>query len=180
VSVFGMTLGYRVRGADDELALQKMSTAFERYGESFDNFGQVFFPKLTVLLEREVGEQIAAGGQGPNRGGFAPLSPAYAEQKAKRYPGRPTLVASGSMLQALTSSASPNALRAESGNQFNYGTQGVPYASFHQTGTGRMPDRPPFDFTEKLEEGIKRESLAAARELADSSGVTDFAEWTGA
>jgi len=177
VTVFGLKLGYQVRGQDDELALQKMQVAFERMGEGMENFGEVFFPKLTLILEDEVEGQFKAEGKGPNRGNWKDLSPAYEAQKLKKYPGTPKLVATGTMKEALTQSSSANALRQEGGNSFNFGTSGVPYASLHQTGTSKMPDRPPFDFGADFEKKVQHGAAEAAREIATSTGVTDFAEW---
>lgn len=177
MAIFGFDISYKVRGEDDELAVQKMQVAFERAGEGFEKFGSVLFPKLTPLLEEEIGGQFEQEGRGPNRGGWAALSPAYALQKERLYPGMPKLVATGTMRAALTEASSGNALRVETSTRFQFGTQGVEYASFHQSGTSRMPDRPPFDFTEQLEQGIQRASAEAAREVARDSGVTDFATW---
>lgn len=177
MGVLGFELSYQVRGQDDELALQRMQVAFEKTGEGFEQFGRTFFPKLTPVLEQEIGGQFTAEGRGPNRGGWAELSPAYAEQKAKRYPGAPKLVATGGMRAALTESNSPNALRVEGdANSFQFGTSGLDYASFHQTGEGRMPDRPPFDFTSAFESEVERVAAAAAREVVRGAELDNFVE----
>lgn len=179
MAVFGMSMQYRVRGQDDEFALQRMSVAFERAGEGFENFGRKFFPRLSGLLEEEVRGQFDAEGKGPNRGHWKPLSEKYAAWKATAYPGQPLLVATGTMRAALTSENSPHALRVDNGPRFNFGTSGVPYASFHQTGTGRMPDRPPFDFTPALEEAILGEARGAAADVVEDSGLGEFVNDNG-
>lgn len=174
MAAFGMSLGYKVRGQDDELALQRMQVAFERTGEGFEKFGEKFFPKLSGLLEDEIKSQFDAEGRGPNRGRWKPLSEPYAAWKTQAFPGQPTLVATGAMRDALTRASAAHALRAESGSQFNFGTHGLEFASFHQTGTTRMPDRPPFDFSDKLERGIRQKAAETAREIAKESGVDEF------
>lgn len=176
--LFGLNLAYSVRGQDDELAVQKMAVAFERAGEDFSRFGERVFPKLIPVFEEELKAQFDAQGRGPNRGAWKPLSAAYAEEKARKYPGQPLLVASGRMREALTNAGSAYALRVYSGSQFNFGTQGVEYASFHQTGGGTLPDRPPFDFSEAFERAVQRTALDAARETVTESGLGEFGEVT--
>ncbi len=180
MSVFGLGISYSVRGQDDELAVQKMAVAFERAGEEFTaaNFGERVFPKLIPVFEKELKEQFAAEGEGPNRGAWKALSPGYAAWKERVYPGQPKLVATGRMREALTSEGSPFAMRVYSGAQFNFGTQGVEYASFHQTGAGKMPDRPLFDFDVAFERAVQQTALTAAREAIKDSGLGEFADVT--
>jgi hypothetical protein len=63
-----------------------------------------------------------------------------------------------------------------SGDSLTFGTTGVPYASLHQTGTGRMPSRPPFDFGPDFEAGMQAAAAAGVREAvrAGSDGLLDF------
>lgn len=174
--VVGLDLTYHVKGgAADPLALQKMSAAFERAGDEFARFGEHLFPRVIRVLEESVGKQLEAEGQGPNRGKFAALSPRYAVQKLKRFGPRPLLVATGSMRDALTKSSSGMALRTYSNTSMQFGTVGVDYASFHQTGTERMTDRPPFDFGDETKAALRKEAAAAAREALKASHVDHFA-----
>jgi len=80
-------------------------------------------------------------------GGWAPLSPEYAAQKAKTHPGKPILQREGHLWRSLTDPNADGAVYAASNKTLTWGTQ-VPYAIFHQTGTANMPDRPPIEFTE--------------------------------
>jgi phage gpG-like protein len=173
MAVFGVNIAYQVRGQDDEFATQKMALAFERTGEAMENFGEKFFPILTTMLEVEVGEQFGREGGGPNRGAWVPLSPGYEAWKQTHYPGKPILQRTGVMMDALTKDGG-NSLRVENGNDFNFGTQGVEYASFHQTGTRGMPDRPPFDFSAGFEKDVQVAARQAAHEAMRDAGLEDF------
>lgn len=195
--VFGLDLRYYVKGgAEDPLALQQMSAAFERAGEQFQKFGEVAFPRVIKVLEKETAAQFKAEGRGPNRGKWAPLTPAYAKRKPA---GLPILELTGRLRAAVTNSKSPFALRAYTATSMSFGTAGVPYASFHQTGTERkaaapsavfsleaaretsrlgtvrMVDRPIFDFSDEFEGDIETATRQAARDVYKQSGVDKYA-----
>ncbi len=71
-------------------------------------------------------------------GGWRPLDPQYASWKARRFPGAPTLVASGKLFRELRSLDGPaNSIRLTSAT---FGTD-LEYAKFHQYGTSKMPKR---------------------------------------
>lgn len=170
MAVFGLTLGYQIKGADDSLAVEKMQIAFERTAEGLERFGEYLFPRLNVLFEEELSSQFEAEGHGPIRGKWPALTKEYARWKTNSFPGRKILELSGNLKGALTSTTA-NSLRVESGNQFNFGTQGLEYASFHQTGTARMVDRPPFDFRSEFEDKLLQAGKDAAREVLSEAGV---------
>lgn len=166
----GFRIEYRVRGgASDPLALHRMSAAFDRAGADFTRFGEFLFPELVPVFEDHVGKQFRAEGHGPNRGAWSPLTPKYAARKRKVYGQKPVLEATGTMRAALTESSSPFANRAYTATQFNFGTQGVPYASFHQSGTKKMVDRPPYDFTPEFEAEVNGTARTVARQVVRSN-----------
>lgn len=72
--------------------------------------------------------------QGSALGGavWAPLASSTLTQKAKKYPGRGILVASGNLQRGFRMMAGPTYLKI-----FNV----VPYGQFHMTGTSKMPQR---------------------------------------
>lgn len=177
MSVFGLTFSYHVKdGPLGTLGMKSMSLAFERAGAEFARFGEHVFPLVIPALEKETGGQFRAQGRGPNRGRWAPLSPAYAKQKRRLYGANPILVATGSMRDALTKSGSGSAVRYYNSRELRFGTAGVTYASFHQTGTVRgLPDRPPFDFTKDFETALTVAAGAAARSaLKDLNRFADY------
>lgn len=160
MSAVAVTIEYQVGSATGELVLERMAVAFERAGAELADFSEHVFPRLQTVLEDAVREQFDAEGKGPQAGDWKPLTPAYEAWKEERFPGQPILVATGALRDALTVSGSAHALRDNSASQFNFGTQGLEYASFHQVGTTRMVARPPFDFVPAFE----REMLQAAAE----------------
>lgn len=166
MSVFGLRIEHQVGGeAAGDDAIERIAVAFERFGVEMANFGENIFPKLVPVFEAEQKRQADAQGGGPS-GPWASLSPAYEAWKQQAYPGQPILQATGRMYEALTSSSSPFAARVFAGDEFNFGTQGLEYASFHQVGTHFMPARPPFDFSSDFERDITEAALEAAREMA--------------
>ena len=171
MSVLGLDIQYSYAGESGEAVMDKLSVAFERAGENIANFGRYLFPRLGPVFEAAEERQFAAEGQGPNRGHWAPLTDAYAAWKAQVAPGNPILELSGRMREALTSSSSPFARRVTSGDTFDFGTQDVPYASFHQLGTSRMVDRPLFDFGPDFERELQEAALEGVREAVADAGA---------
>lgn len=173
MSVVGLHIEYQVGSvAAGEDVLERISVAFERTGDELKDFSKHVFPKLTPVFEAEERRQFDAQGGGP-RGGWAALSPAYAAWKEQHYPGQSILRRTDALYEALTSSSSVFAERVMSGEEFNFGTRGVPYASFHQVGPN---PRPPFDFSEDFERDVAGAALEGAREAMEQAGLTEFVE----
>jgi len=175
--ISGVKLEYRVGNVpsgDD--TLERMSVAFERAGGELADFGTHTFPKMVPVFEAELERQFAAEGRGPNVGHWAALSPAYEEWKGRNYPGMPILQRTGAMREALTESGAAHAFRDFSTTEFNFGTSGLDYASFHQSGTADMPDRPPFDFSGEFEREVQRVALEGARDALHAAGADEFIE----
>lgn len=117
-------------------------------------------------------------------GGWAPLNPAYAEWKAKAFPGQPLLVRSGRMRAALTGRTA-DSVRVILPLELRMGVDdaAVPWAKFHNSGTlgsfeqrekveglPGMPKRPPIELSEKTR---KRWVLIIRRYLVKlARGVT--------
>lgn len=175
--ISGLSIEYQVGNVPSgEDTLERMSVAFERAGGELSDFGTHTFPKMVPVFEAELERQFGAEGRGPNVGGWAQLSPAYEEWKGQNYPGKPILERTGALKDALTDSSASHAFRDFSTTEFNFGTAGLEYASFHQSGTGRMPDRPPFDFTADFEREVQRVALEGARDALQASGADEFIE----
>ncbi len=94
------------------------------------------------------GQQFATeGGLGRP---WPPLSPVYAAWKAKHFPGQPILVRTGRLRASLTG-RNADTVEVQEPQLLRIGTR-VPYARFHQTGTSRMPPRPPIVLTEAVKD----------------------------
>lgn len=168
MTVYGLQVEVSVGTDSGEGALQRLSVAFERAGAEVENFGKWVFPKLTPVFEDAVSEQFDARGSGPMSGSWSPLSPVYSAWKEANYPGMPILELTGELRTALTTSGAPSAYREWSASEFAFGTAGLEYASFHQTGTARMPARPLFDFGPTFERGLQTAAMSGLREAVKS------------
>lgn len=163
MTAVALTLEYQLGNESGEAVLERLAVAFERAGAETADFGKHIFPELVPVLEDATAKQFDAEGRG-STGPWQQLTEAYAAWKEGRYPGQPILVASGDLRDALTVDGSAHALRDYSASQFNYGTEGLEYASFHQLGTSRMPARPPFDFGPDFERELAAAAARGVRE----------------
>lgn len=96
------------------------------------------------FLQGEQEQFDSQGGSGS--GGWAALSPPYAAWKTMKAPGAPILVLSGALRASLTQDSDSMAVYRPQRLGLEIGSR-VPYARYHQTGTSRMPSRPPIELT---------------------------------
>lgn len=108
---------------------------------------------LTVYLRRAALQQFASEG---GRGGaqWAPLTPRYAAQKEKVFPGQPIMRASDRLFQSLTDQTADSVVEIEA-QEMTFGTE-VPYARYHQRGEGRNPQRKILVVTEEDRRQLKK------------------------
>lgn len=92
-------------------------------------------------------EQFKTEG-GSGSGGWPPLSPVYKAWKDRHYPRRPLLVLNGRLLMSLTNKNNADMVYEKGKLSLKLGTK-IPYAIYHQTGTSKMPARPPIELTER-------------------------------
>lgn len=90
----------------------------------------------------------------PDGKSWAELSAKYFEQKQKKYPGKPTLKATGEMFDSLVGSTNKTVQILDS-KRLVFGTI-IPYAKFHQMGTDKMPERPFLGFRDEQRKEIAR------------------------
>lgn len=172
--LFAFTIDYQVRGMGAGPAgLQRMRFAFERLGQELKDAGRYVWPHVMTALEDFERRQFAGEGIGPNRGKWAPLTPGYAAQKEKRYPGQPILVRTGSLRAALTQSDAPFAIRRRAAGGMEFGAA-VQYGHYHQLGTVRMVDRPLFDFDERFQRKVRAAALKGVRQAASVARLDDY------
>lgn len=179
MTAVAITVEYQVGQQSGEQTLERMAVAFERAGAECADFGKHIFPELVPVMEAGAKRQFDTEGSGPNAGAWPQLSEAYAAWKEGRYPGQPILVATGALRDALTVDGSTHALRDYSSSQFNYGTQGLEYASFHQTGTASMPPRLPFDFGPEFERELLRAAMTGVRAAIKEATLDEYATLQG-
>jgi len=163
VSAYGLSIEVFVGNDTAEGALQRFAVAFERAGDAIADMSEYVFPRLSTVFEVEVAAQFSAEGRGPIAGAWAALSPSYADWKEQHFPGLPILQRTTALHEALTNSNSPGAHRAWTASDFNFGTQGVEYASFHQSGTSQMKARPVFDFGGDFERAMTAAAMEGIR-----------------
>lgn len=105
--------------------------------------------------------------EGGYSGGWAPLSPAYAAWKAKRYPGKPILRRTDDLFLFRSLTVGPEIAIIEP-QRLTLGTA-VRYAGFHQDPQGgRLPRRPPV----ALPAGERDEWVKVLQSYAVTGGVT--------
>lgn len=174
MSVLGLTVEYRVGTETGPDVMSRLGVAFERAGAELVDMGKHVFPLLPPVFEAAEKRQFDAQGSGPVAGAWAQLSDVYAAWKAKKYPGQPILVATGGLREALTSPSSPLGSREWSASSFVFGTAGVEYASFHQTGTARMPARPPFDLDSQFEDDLQKSARKGVNSAIREANLDTF------
>lgn len=103
-------------------------------------------PVWEVLADRFARlERQQFAGEGTFSGGWAALSPDYAEAKARTHPGKPILERDGDLKRSLT--RRPFGVEVLEPAFMVVGSD-VPYGEYHQAGTSRMPRRRPVEFPE--------------------------------
>jgi phage gpG-like protein len=121
--------------------LQSLTVGLSRYRADIADWSTFWREKFAPFFYRWVLTDfvLEGGGSGAT---WAPLSPAYAAWKAKHYPGTGLLVRSGALKASLAGPEAPQAIFRPTTTSLTIGTS-VPYGLPHQTGTSRMPQRPP-------------------------------------
>lgn len=121
---------YSVRVTGDD-AYRKKLAQFELFLEDL----RPFWPSLVPIFIGWMGAQFSSeGGWGGQT--WAPLSPAYAVEKARTHPGRTILIRDGAMRRAASEprrEATPRTLTLWIDD---------PKAPLHQEGEGNLPSRP--------------------------------------
>lgn len=99
------------------------------------------FDKIADRIAAGERRQFASQG-GYGSGGWAPLAPRYRAWKMRHYPGKPILQRTGALMESLT--RRPFGIERINPQSMTVGT-GLPYSTFHQHGTSRMPRRRPLE-----------------------------------
>lgn len=96
----------------------------------------------------EMIEQFATEGSYYMGEQWAPLSPEYAKRKMRKYGPMPILIATGALVKSLIGEGGEH-VKQIGPDHAVFGTS-VPYAQYHQGGTGKMPKRQIIKVTDQL------------------------------
>ena len=116
------------RWADD---VKDLKGAFEQIAKDFHQ-----------VVEKKQFESQGSYGSG----GWVPLNPAYAEWKARNFPGKSIMVLSGLLKESLLGD-NPWSIKDIQPLEMRLGTR-LKYAVYHQRGTRKTPRRPVVELTE--------------------------------
>lgn len=121
---------------------QQFLLSFETLGQGLRNFS-FLWPALAQHFYEVVKQTFASAGRATS---WPALSTAYGKYKAAKYPGKPILQREELLIASLTERGARYSIYAEGPLTLQLGTS-RPGATAHQTGSGRLPARPPIDFT---------------------------------
>lgn len=133
----------------DLTPLAKWLSQFAKRAQNFKGA----WPEVEKRFRAEAKAQFSGSGKSEKSGNdqWAALSPFYAAWKAKRYPNKPILTATGKLASAFTKRGGGTTVRERMAWSFAPGVRtknGYDLAALHQTGTpaarNPMPARPPF------------------------------------
>lgn len=136
----GLFVSVRVPGAYGfTVALSRFGSEVQDFTEFWEGRFKIWWYALRQL------DYAAAGGTTGSM--WAPLSDDYRKWKNRHYPSAPLLVLRGPMKASLIAPDAPGSVWRPSPRSLEVGSS-VPYAIYHQNGTGRMPARPPIRFAQ--------------------------------
>jgi phage gpG-like protein len=135
---------------------------------------------IKTVFHRLLKRIFDSEGSDSAHGKWQQISPKYAVVKQRKYGDMPILQAGGKMYRALTGNTGDTVFE-ESAQEMAIGTSaksksGFPYPKAHQTGTSRMPARPPISFTREQQKELtdplvlKLRQLIANAKLAERRG----------
>jgi len=160
-----------VKVAGGELAIRFGSIDKDDFATYLENIGlrmQDIQPVLdrygAYIVNEHIPRQFEAQGT-PRR--WAPLSRAYAQQKARQYPGRPILVRTGRMKGGFRWEARARSLRIINRVMAGQRGRGVPRWFYHQSGTSKMPARQMLQFTDDDREHLHQFAEEHLREAVN-------------
>lgn len=120
---------------DGEIQLRRY---LDILAENISDF-TVIFEKIADDFRDTMSGVFSAEGAFEGRSRWAPLSPDYAIQKARKFPGRPILHATGKLRKSLTTESDGHICQITP-TTLKIGTSDEK-AIFHQRGTRKMPQR---------------------------------------
>jgi phage gpG-like protein len=134
--------------------VRELDRTFLGVGQTISDLRPVweYAERAFYAIERE---QFASQGGAGRSGKWKELSAAYAKAKAKAYPGMPILQRTGRLMRSLTGNTGDSVLEKRE-QEFSIGSK-VPYGRYHQSGTSKMPQRSPINFSEPQRTAMQKE-----------------------
>jgi phage gpG-like protein len=143
IKLLGGELIFRVRGLDEQiLALEGIRRRALDLRVPFGEFRSVWQASINDVFD-------AGGYPVP----WEQLAPTYENWKSAHYPGQPILRATDRLHDSLTDMTSDTVWRVTP-RTIQFGSR-VPYFQFHQSGTSKMPARPPLVLTEEAGQALQ-------------------------
>lgn len=174
MSVFGLSVEWKIGPNSGPDTMQRLSVAFERAGAELVDLGRHVFPLLPDIFESAIERQFDSRGSGPVWGSWEPLNPVYAKWKAKHFPGMQLMERRGALREGLTKAGSAFGSREWTATTFVFGTRGVPYASAHQYGTDTLPVRALFDFDAQFQRDLAVTARKGVNAAIKAAQLDDF------
>lgn len=128
--------------------------AFNRINQAISDFRPIW-PNVAQEIYAINEEQFESEGGAGASGKWAALSPAYKKWKEVHYPGQPILKLTNALFESLTDPEAADAVFQPGRDELVIGSR-APYATAHQRGTGFMPARPIFSFSEPQKRRIQK------------------------
>ncbi len=165
-----MKLELEIEGLNETLAL------FDGVESFMIDFRQLGTWKAVGSEFRKIEAEAFSSEGGSSKGGkWKALSSPYKAQKLKRWGPVPILTASGKLYRSMTQEGAEGSVYEETAQELTIGSS-VPYGRYHQSGTSRMPARPPIDLTDEQKQkvvspvGEKLKQLIANAKLKNLRG----------
>lgn len=148
----------------------QFSRTFTRFVSQLRDLRDVW-PAVVIDLREITQEQFTGQGVGDS-GQWAALSPRYAAWKRRHYPGKTILRRTDRLIESLTGNKLDSIVNLRP-DHLEFGTR-VPYAIFHQRGSGKQKRRKIFDLNERqrtrIMKSIQRRLLTAGQESGFALG----------
>lgn len=142
-----------------------------RFMDEISDFRKFFTERLEPLMREHFSEVFATEGAAGKAGAWQPLTDAYAKRKAKKYPGKPILVATGELKMTMTDE---NRFQSQA-SETEYTVYTPKVGIYHQKGTKTgIPSRKFFSLTAEDEKAIVKNLHAFAYETWQTVNKENF------
>ena len=156
------------------VGLNDLLAKFKGVEEGMLDFRQLGAWKAVASEFRKVeAEQFASEGSRGESGAWKPLTPKYAAIKSRKWGNKPILQASGKGYQSLTQEGAEGSVYEESAQELTLGTT-LKHMKPHQTGTSKMPARPPIDLTRDQKQRLMKPVQDKLKQLIANAKLRDL------